>query len=163
MSSLVSLPILFRLMDEDELGLWQLLGNSQMFLGLLGFGVGPILTRHIALAKGRSGALCSGDPRTATEHCTRAIRLSPLDPSISQNFARLGVSHMMTGDYEEAVKFGRQAIRELPRNVVAHRVVAASLALLGRADEAAGAMRALLAVAPNFTMSQMRRFVPYRF
>jgi tetratricopeptide (TPR) repeat protein len=105
--------------------------------------------------------LCSGDPRTATEHFTRAIRLSPLDPSISQNFARLGVAHMMTDDYEEAVKFGRQAIRELPRNVVAHRVVAASLALLGRADEAAGAMRALLAVAPNFTMSQMRRFVPY--
>jgi TolB-like protein/Flp pilus assembly protein TadD len=106
--------------------------------------------------------LCSGDPRTATEHFTRAIRLSPLDPGISQNFARLGVAQMMTGNYEEAVKFGRQAIRELPRNVVAHRVVAASLALLGRADEAAGAMRALLAVAPNFTMSQMRGFVPYR-
>ncbi|HYC12986.1 MAG TPA: tetratricopeptide repeat protein, partial [Stellaceae bacterium] len=105
--------------------------------------------------------LHSGDPRTATEHFTRAIRLSPLDPRISYDFAGLGAAHMMTGDYDEAVKFGRQALREMPRNVVAHRVVAASLALLGRTDEAAGAMRALLAVVPNFTMSHMRRFISY--
>ena len=105
--------------------------------------------------------LHSGDPRTATEHFTRAIRLSPLDPRISYDFSGLGAAHMMTGDYDEAVKFGRQALREMPRNVVAHRVVAASLALLGRTDEAAGAMRALLAVAPNFTMSHMRQFISY--
>jgi TolB-like protein len=105
--------------------------------------------------------LHSGYPRTAIEHFTRAIRLSPLDPRISYDFSGLGAAHMMTGDYDEAVKFGRQALREMPRNVVAHRVVAASLALLGRTDEAAGAMRALLAVAPNFTMSHMRRFISY--
>jgi adenylate cyclase len=68
---------------------------------------------------------------------------------------------MMAGDYDEAVKFGTRAAREQPRNVTAHRVVAASLALLGRTDEARSAMRALLAVAPNFTMSQMRRIIPY--
>jgi adenylate cyclase len=105
--------------------------------------------------------LHSGDPRTATEHFTRAIRLSPLDPRISYDFTGLGIAHMMTGEYDEAVQFGRQALREMPRNVVAHRVVAASLALLGRTDEAAAAMRTLLAVAPNFTMSHMRRFISY--
>ena len=106
--------------------------------------------------------LFSGEPRTAIEHLTRAIRFSPLDPLMTYNFTGLGVAHMMTGDYEKAVKFGRQAVRELPRNVWAHRIIAASLALLGRTDEAAQAMRALFAVAPNFTMSQMRRFIPYR-
>jgi O-antigen/teichoic acid export membrane protein len=42
------IPILFRHMGKEELGLWYLLGSSQAFLGLLGFGVAPILTRHIA-------------------------------------------------------------------------------------------------------------------
>jgi O-antigen/teichoic acid export membrane protein len=56
LSSLILLPILFRLMDREELGVWQLLGNSQAFVGLLDLGVAAVLTRHIALARGRSGA-----------------------------------------------------------------------------------------------------------
>jgi adenylate cyclase len=105
--------------------------------------------------------LHAGDPRTATEHFTRAMRLSPLDPRISYVFSGLGLAHMMSGDYEEAVKFGRQAMREMPRNAQAHRIVAASLALLGRTEQARLAMRALLTVAPNFTMSHMKMFIPY--
>jgi adenylate cyclase len=106
--------------------------------------------------------LFSGDPRTATEHFTRVIRLSPLDPRISNVFAGLGIAHMMAGDYDEAVKFGRQAMREQPRMAVAHRIVAASLALLGRTEEARSAMRALLAVTPNSSMSLTRMFIPYQ-
>jgi adenylate cyclase len=106
--------------------------------------------------------LFSSDPGTATEHFTRAIRLSPLDPLITQAFCGLGIARMMTGDYEGALKFGRQAVREQPRWVPAHRIVAASLALLGRTEEARLAMRALLAVAPSFTMSQMRMNIPFQ-
>jgi hypothetical protein len=69
---------------------------------------------------------------------------------------------MMLGEYDAALKFGRQALQEIPRNVVAHRVVAASLALLGRAEEARNATRALLAIAPDATMSQLREITPYR-
>ena len=99
--------------------------------------------------------LHSGDPHTGAEHLTRAIRLSPLDPWISYSFCGLGMARMMTGDYDEAVKFGRQAAREQPRNALAHRIIAASLALLGRTEEAHTAMRALLAIAPNLTMAQV--------
>jgi TolB-like protein/class 3 adenylate cyclase/Flp pilus assembly protein TadD len=106
--------------------------------------------------------LYSGDPHAATEYFTRAIRLSPLDPRITNVFGGLGIARMMAGDYDEAVKFGRQAMRELPRNALAHRVVAASLALLGRTEEARSAMRALLAVTPNATMSLMRMNIPYQ-
>ncbi|MBO3459252.1 oligosaccharide flippase family protein [Aetokthonos hydrillicola Thurmond2011] len=56
LANLFFMPILFRHMGKEELGLWLLLGNSQAFLGLLGIGVAPILMRDIALAKGRSGA-----------------------------------------------------------------------------------------------------------
>jgi O-antigen/teichoic acid export membrane protein len=66
-SNLLLLPVLFRCMDREELGLWMLLGGSYASLGLLGFGFAPILTRHIALAKGRSGA----DPDAALTDETR--------------------------------------------------------------------------------------------
>ncbi|HEV2551137.1 MAG TPA: adenylate/guanylate cyclase domain-containing protein [Stellaceae bacterium] len=105
--------------------------------------------------------LHSADPRTAVEHFTRAMRLSPLDSGIGYVHAGLATAHMMAGDYDKAVKFGTQALREEPRNTQAHRIVAASLALLGRPEEARSAMRALLAVAPNSTMSHMRMFIPY--
>ncbi len=52
LAALFLIPTLFRYMSKEELGIWYLLGNSQAFLGLLGFGVAPVLTRHIAfLAK----------------------------------------------------------------------------------------------------------------
>lgn len=55
-ANLLLMPILFRLLGKEELGLWFLLGNSQAFLGLLSLGVAPTLARHIALAKGASGS-----------------------------------------------------------------------------------------------------------
>jgi O-antigen/teichoic acid export membrane protein len=56
LSGLLLMPILFRFMGKEELGLWFLLGNSQAFLGLLGMGIAPTLTRRIAFAKGKSGS-----------------------------------------------------------------------------------------------------------
>jgi O-antigen/teichoic acid export membrane protein len=56
LANLFLIPILFRFLGKEELGLWFLLGNSQAFLTLLGMGIVPTLTRHIALAKGKSGA-----------------------------------------------------------------------------------------------------------
>lgn len=61
LANLLLMPILFRLLGKEELGLWFLLGNSQAFLGLLGLGIAPTLSRHIALAKGSSGS----DPETS--------------------------------------------------------------------------------------------------
>jgi adenylate cyclase len=121
-----------------------------------------VLNVNSAQALRMSGwvSLFSGDPRKATEYFNRAMRLSPLDPFICSVFAGLGIAQMMVGNYDEAVKFGSQAMREQPRMAVAHRIVAASLALLGRTEEARSAMRALLAIAPNYTMSHMR--LPYQ-
>lgn len=56
LSGLILTPILFRFLNKEELGIWYLLNSSQSFLGLLGLGIIPTLTRHIALAKGTSGA-----------------------------------------------------------------------------------------------------------
>jgi tetratricopeptide (TPR) repeat protein len=104
----------------------------------------------------------AGDPHRGAEHLSRSIQLSPRDPYLTHALTGLAIAKMMAGDYDEAVKFGRQALQETPRNATAHRIIAASLSLLGRTDEARQAIRALLAVTPSFTMSDMRNTTPYR-
>lgn len=53
---LVLMPVLFRTLPKEELGIWLLLGQSWATLGLLDFGFGVTLTRRIAFAKGKSGS-----------------------------------------------------------------------------------------------------------
>jgi adenylate cyclase len=104
----------------------------------------------------------AGNPRTGAEHLSRAIQLSPRDPNITSALTGLGVANMMVGNYDEAVRFGRQALQEMPRNATAHRIIAASLALLGRTEEARKAIAALLACAPDWSMTRARRNPSYR-
>lgn len=54
--ALVLMPVLFRRLPGEELGLWLLLGQTWAVMGVLDFGVGAVLTRRIALAKGKSGS-----------------------------------------------------------------------------------------------------------
>lgn len=54
--NLALLPIMFRHLSQEVIGMWYLLGSATLFLGLLDFGFGPTLTRRIAFAKGISGA-----------------------------------------------------------------------------------------------------------
>jgi O-antigen/teichoic acid export membrane protein len=53
---LVLLPVLFRHLPKEELGVWLLLGQSWAAMGILDLGIGVTLTRRIALAKGKSGS-----------------------------------------------------------------------------------------------------------
>lgn len=53
---LVLMPVLFRHLPKEELGVWLLLGQSWAAMGILDLGFGVILTRRIALAKGKSGS-----------------------------------------------------------------------------------------------------------
>src|SRR5580765_4904079 len=57
---LVLMPVLFRRLPKEELGVWLLLGQSWAALGLFDFGFGMVLTRRIALAIGRSGGTLNG-------------------------------------------------------------------------------------------------------
>jgi O-antigen/teichoic acid export membrane protein len=68
LANIFFVPILFRHMDREELGLWFLLSGSQAFLGLLGFGIVPTLTRHIAFARASGAAEFSGSSDQAQQH-----------------------------------------------------------------------------------------------
>lgn len=65
---LTLLPVLFRSLPKEELGLWLLLGQSWATLGILDFGFGVTLTRAIAFAKGKSGS----DPKAPLTDATLA-------------------------------------------------------------------------------------------
>ncbi len=52
----VLLPVLFRHLPKEELGVWLLLGQSWAALGIFDFGFGATLTRRIAFAKAKSGS-----------------------------------------------------------------------------------------------------------
>lgn len=66
---LLMLPVLFRHLPKEELGVWLLLGQSWAAMGILDLGFGITLTRHIALAKGKSGSHPDAPltPETLTE------------------------------------------------------------------------------------------------
>lgn len=64
---MVLMPVLFRTLPKEELGVWLLLGQSWATLGVLDLGFGITLTRRIAFAKGRSGS----DPNGALTDETR--------------------------------------------------------------------------------------------
>jgi O-antigen/teichoic acid export membrane protein len=77
---LVLVPVLFRHLRQEELGVWLLLGQSWAVLGVLDLGLGPTLARRIALAKGKSGArvdvaLTPGSMREIADLFASGLRL----------------------------------------------------------------------------------------
>ena len=64
--------------------------------------------------------------------------------------------------YGQAEAAYRQALAQSPEDGDIHLQLGHLLKLLGRTEEARKAMRALLAVAPDSTMSHMRKHIPYR-
>src|SRR5215468_9119150 len=54
------MPVLFRNLPKEELGVWLLLGQTWAGLNVLDLGFGITLTRRIAFACGESGAKVDG-------------------------------------------------------------------------------------------------------
>ena len=50
------MPVLFHHLPKEELGVWLLLAQTSALLFILDFGLSAVLTRRIALAKGKSGS-----------------------------------------------------------------------------------------------------------
>jgi adenylate cyclase len=106
--------------------------------------------------------LFAGDTQTGKDHLKRSIQLGPRDSGIAFAHTGLGVAHFMLRDYEAALRSCQTALEEAPRGTAALRVMAASLALLGRINDAHRAIRDMLAISPRMSMDLARRRVPYR-
>ena len=97
-----------------------------------------------------------GEIDRAVEHQQQAERLNPLDASWSGNVA-YPIAYFGVGDHEKVVDWTARILRERPNVAPALRYRAASLALLGRTDEARQVIARLLEHAPGYTVSEVRR------
>ena len=95
------------------------------------------INQNFALASVRLGHVLvfAGRPKEAIEPIKRGLRLSPSDPQLAINLNLLSVAHYQAGEYEEASRQALAAIEHGPEK--RSFVLAASLARLGRFEEAA--------------------------
>ncbi|HEX2116601.1 MAG TPA: adenylate/guanylate cyclase domain-containing protein [Alphaproteobacteria bacterium] len=104
----------------------------------------------------------SGEAEKAHEHLKQALRLNPRDPVNYWVYAFYGIAEWSAGRYEDAADWSRKAIQLYDDCATAHRVLAASLASLGRIEEARAALAPLFRIAPGATIAKTRAAVPWK-
>jgi TolB-like protein len=105
-----------------------------------------------------------GEPDRAVEHFAKAMRLSPIDPLLSNMQYGTAHAHFFGGRHDEALAWAKMGLREQPDNPAALRIATASSALAGRSDEAKRLMARLLEINPALRVSSLLQNVlgPYR-
>jgi TolB-like protein/class 3 adenylate cyclase/tetratricopeptide (TPR) repeat protein len=98
----------------------------------------------------------SGKPEQALPLFDRLFRLSPI-PVIG-NYTGAGMAYNLAGQYEKAAEMYRKAIQKNPQVYLGHLGYAISAGLLGRTEEASGAVKELLRVNPRYSIEQFREF-----
>jgi TolB-like protein/class 3 adenylate cyclase len=102
-------------------------------------------------------AVFSGQPTAAIEHAQRALRLNP-HPA-GWYYWELGLAQYAARQYDSAVVTLR---KEATYRTVSRRILAASLAQLGRIDEARQEAALFMAGNPLFTISHWSSTQPFR-
>jgi TolB-like protein/Flp pilus assembly protein TadD len=97
-----------------------------------------------------------GNYASALELAGRAERLSPRDPRGWFIATVLGLAHFHAGQFDQAEADLKRALVQNSRFATALRVLAASLARLGRIDEAALTVQEMLKIDPQLTISEFR-------
>jgi tetratricopeptide (TPR) repeat protein len=108
------------------------------------------------------GLAFAGQDRKAIAHAEEAIRLSPLDPEMAMFFGGIAVSHYVGGRYAEAARYGEELLRLRPGFHGAQRLRIASLAKIGRVDEARAFLAALRREHTELSVEWIRASVPYQ-
>jgi tetratricopeptide (TPR) repeat protein len=92
----------------------------------------------------------------------RALRLSPRDPFSALYYGIAAYSQYNGHNYEEAMRFARESIRERQDFVGGHRVLTAAAGMAGRSDVAAAALQELRRVQPNISLSWISKEMPFK-
>lgn len=103
-----------------------------------------------------------GRPLIAIEHFHRALRLSPMDPEKGIALSGIGMCHLMLERYEEALRWGEEALREMPGYGTSYRVVIMALVYLDRLPEARAAAERLMETFPTYSLTLQRAINPWR-
>jgi TolB-like protein len=114
---------------------------------------------HSHLSRGLAFA---GQDREAIEHGEHAIRLSPMDPDMPLFLGGIAIAHYTARRYAEALRYSTEAMRLRPSFQGAQRLRCASLAQMGRLDEARDFLSTVRGGQPQLTIAWIRASVPYQ-
>jgi adenylate cyclase len=101
-----------------------------------------------------------GDTETAIKHAERALRISPRLPANYAPYTCIAAAHLQELRYEEAAAAAKKAIQLYKYMMLAHLILAASCAQVGRLDEAGAAIRQSLELDPKLTVSRVLDIYP---
>ena len=93
-----------------------------------------------------------GRASEAAEYTLKAIQLSPRDPQLAEWYYQLAIIYIHQQRFDEAVEWARRGVQVNPNLRYPYRVLAASLALSGRVDEARMVAAEMLRRYPNETI-----------
>ncbi|HEX2648801.1 MAG TPA: winged helix-turn-helix domain-containing protein [Burkholderiales bacterium] len=114
---------------------------------------------HSHLSRGLAFAGRDGE---AIAHGEEAIRLSPFDPEMALFLGAIAVAHYTAGRYEEAARHTAEALRRRPGFQGAQRLQCASLARMGRLEEARGFLATVRQAQPDLSIDWVRANIPYQ-
>jgi adenylate cyclase len=101
-----------------------------------------------------------GEPETAIQHATQAMRLSPNDTHLLNMRAVVAYGHLYAGRFNEAVSWAELAVRE--GYLTAWHALAASCALSGRHEQAKKAVAHVRGLDPALRLSGLKDSIPLR-
>jgi hypothetical protein len=103
-----------------------------------------------------------GDGAGAVARAETGLRLSPLDGHAFWYEGMLAQAHYIGADHEAAVAWARRAAVQNPGALFNLRILAASLAALGRTTAAQRVAEDILTRKPDFTLATYARACPFR-
>lgn len=115
------------------------------------------LNPNSAEAWAMSGLLYAymGEGEAALRKLDRSVQLSPITQWVNWQSHAFALAHFAAGRYEDALVWIERGLRSYPNHIVFLKRKAASLALLGRTDEARQVVRHLQALVPGITLSRL--------
>jgi adenylate cyclase len=100
-------------------------------------------------------------PEIAKGYLERALRLSARDPFSHDTWVGLAIAHIQLGQDQDAITASRHAVQQNAHHAWSHRLLAISLALAGREDEARAAMGKAMEVDPAFSIAGFQKWNPF--
>jgi len=86
-----------------------------------------------------------------------AMRLNPFPPN--NYLFGIAKSYAMTGQYEEAITWGKKAVRQKPNSFIAQIILTEIYSLSGREEEARAQAAEVLRVSPKFSVEKFKKKV----
>jgi TolB-like protein/Flp pilus assembly protein TadD len=126
------------------------------------FGRSLLINPNSAMALTLAGwieTMC-GNQGAGREMVARAQRLNPRDPRGWLMSGVMAIAAVIDEDYAEAVRWAERALAQNRRFAVALRVLAVALVRLGEQDRARQAVRELLEIEPELTISGFFARIP---